>query len=404
MIGNMSERIFSRCAERISDDEVRFFPGDFIENLLMFDCFIVESIRIKELPALVRILGFEGVRDLIKNGHLKINCQVVTTAQTGQISLDPSKPSLPNGSYEFSVMVSSNQKDYIHKCFDVVNDIAELKGKQKIKIKEIISSSFLDFPKESIREYMTQLQTDILHKQVVITSAISFLITREYGQNIDIEMIKLYVEYLGDDRYKIISNLKELINISDQEEHKIIERAILTVSGSNQRISQMKAFNCISSFRDEDLPIIKSKFDFISQNIISSDAILALRKVMKINNLPNFGSVDLFKQLDIDKLLKLRDSDECKLFRRLIWSLSNSTEQEILEIINEYRNRVGQYLRTPIGKTIRFLTGTGTGFIPGFGGAISATFGLLDSFVLERMFPVNGAIVFLDNKLPSIIK
>lgn len=403
MIGNMSERIFSRCATRISDNEIRIFPGNLLENMIMFDCFIIDSIRLKELPALIRIFGFENLRELIKSGYIRINCQAVTTGQIGQLSLEGRKPILPYGSYEFSV-VSSSQKEYIHKCFDVVNEIDELKGKQKIKIKEIISNSFLNFPDESIREYMNQLQEDILHKPELITSAVSFLLNREYNLTINSDKIKLNVDHFGDNSYKIISNLKNLINLSVPEEHKIIERAILTLSGSNQRISQMKAFNCVSSFRDEDLPIINSKFDFLTRQITNLDAIKTLRKVMKINNIPDFSSVDFSNQIDVDKLLKLRESDECKLFRRLIWSFVDSTEQEILEIINEYRNKVGQYLRTPVGKTIRFLCGNGVGLIPVFGGAISATFGLVDTFILERMFPADGAMVFLDNKLPSIIK
>jgi hypothetical protein len=404
MIGNPNERIFSRCAEKVSDEDVRFFPGDLIENLIMFDCFIIDSIRLKELPFLLRILGFEGVRELIKSGKLKINCQVITTGQTGQFSLDPSKTVLPYGSYEFSVIVSSNQKEYIHSCFDIVNDIDELKGKQKIKIKEIISNSFLVFPDESIREYMNQLKLDILHKPELIISTVNYLINRDYGHRLDEGMIKLDVDHLGDDKFKINTNLNEIINVIEIEEHKIIERAILTLSGSNQRISQMKAFNSISSFREEDLPIFRKKFDYLSQSITSQDAIAALRKVMKINNLPDFRSVDFTGRLDIDKLLTIRESDECKLFRSLIWSLSKSTEQEIQEIVDEYRNKVGQYLRTPIGKTVRFLTGAGIGMIPVVGGVISTGLGLIDNFILEKLFPVNGAIVFLDNKLPSIIK
>jgi len=48
------------------------------------------------------------------------------------------------------------------------------------------------------------------------------------------------------------------------------------------------------------------------------------------------------------------------------------------------------------------ITGVGLGLVPGAGVLLSGTYGILDLFLLKKILPVEGAIVFLNKKLPTI--
>lgn len=88
MIGDIREKIYINCAEVQSGGKVTCNMGSVLENLLLFDQFILNSVRLQELPELVRVFGFEGLKELFKTGSLKIHCEALTTGQIGQTNVE----------------------------------------------------------------------------------------------------------------------------------------------------------------------------------------------------------------------------------------------------------------------------------------------------------------------------
>lgn len=52
--------------------------GAFIENLILFDTFVLKSNGLKEFPPLVRLFGFSGVQELLKSNSLRLHCEMFT--------------------------------------------------------------------------------------------------------------------------------------------------------------------------------------------------------------------------------------------------------------------------------------------------------------------------------------
>jgi hypothetical protein len=59
----------------------------FVLRLILFDQYIVQSIRFQEFPDLIRTFGLPAVRDLLASQAIKIRCEAVAIGQTGQVKL-----------------------------------------------------------------------------------------------------------------------------------------------------------------------------------------------------------------------------------------------------------------------------------------------------------------------------
>jgi hypothetical protein len=57
------------------DISVKLDVEGFIRRLLLFDTYILYSVRFKEIPELVRHFGYEGTLALLNSGALEIRCE-----------------------------------------------------------------------------------------------------------------------------------------------------------------------------------------------------------------------------------------------------------------------------------------------------------------------------------------
>lgn len=80
----------------------------------------------------------------------------------------------------------------------------------------------------------------------------------------------------------------------------------------------------------------------------------------------------------------------------------NASDLEIKERVSSLRARLGNAVQTLPGKAIRLLATTGIGLIPPVGPVIGFLAGAVDTFLLEKMLPKSGVVVFLSNLYPSI--
>jgi hypothetical protein len=67
-----------------------------------------------------------------------------------------------------------------------------------------------------------------------------------------------------DSRFKVQTDIADVIHLSDIETHEIVEAGLLGVAGLSQIIGEMKAYNALSGFRNEDLPLFQIKLDFLA--------------------------------------------------------------------------------------------------------------------------------------------
>ena len=70
-------------------------PGDiisvdlagFVLRLILFEKYIVQSVRLREFPQLLQAFGFPAVHELLTSGAINIRCEALTVGQVGQLAI-----------------------------------------------------------------------------------------------------------------------------------------------------------------------------------------------------------------------------------------------------------------------------------------------------------------------------
>jgi hypothetical protein len=90
---------------------------NFVRRLLLFDTYILYSIRLKEIPLLVPYLGYEGIRELVSTHALEIRCECAQFVE-GEIGT----PSCPRFTYQFHMVDAHDREQYLHDCLANVHE------------------------------------------------------------------------------------------------------------------------------------------------------------------------------------------------------------------------------------------------------------------------------------------
>ena len=104
---DIRERHFGRIATEDGDaDQVVVDVGALIRRLILFEQCTIESILLKEVPALIAVFGAEVLLKLVDSEVVRIVCDAMTAGQVGQlaalkITKDRGGP-LPLGSYRLA--------------------------------------------------------------------------------------------------------------------------------------------------------------------------------------------------------------------------------------------------------------------------------------------------------------
>ena len=115
---------------------------------------------------------------------------------------------------------------------------------------------------------------------------------------------------------------------------------------------------------------------------------------------PVFGET----RVDVEKLLRLRDSDECRAFRDWLAQSDSLSDKEIRERINSLSSKIKLFLNTVPGKLTRFLVSGGLPLTPGVGLVLGMGASIVDAFILDKLAPKDGIVSFLSDSYPSVFK
>jgi hypothetical protein len=121
------------------------------------------------------------------------------------------------------------------------------------------------------------------------------------------------------------------------------------------------------------------------------------QRVLEIGGLPEF--LPRIDRLDVDRLFKVRDSQEAREFREWLRTVDMATDEEIRNRVTSFRSKAASIFQSPAGRIARFLTTTGVGFtgvIPG------VVVGAIDTFLVDKILPTSGVWSFVNTLYPSI--
>jgi hypothetical protein len=93
--------VYGSIAVRSGTDVTGIELGALVQRLLLFDRVVIASVRLREIPYLVRAFGRSGFLDLIGSGILQIVCEFTSTSWGVTHN---GIPSLPPSHYSFATV------------------------------------------------------------------------------------------------------------------------------------------------------------------------------------------------------------------------------------------------------------------------------------------------------------
>ena len=238
---------------------------------------------------------------------------------------------------------------------------------------------------------------DILHNEHLVKASARFVLDK-YQQISAPEDFDLRFHKVGDDRYRVDTNLTEKLSISTDTLHDTLKAALLGVAGVNQCIGDMKAHTALSGFTDEEFPLFRTKLDSLVDVHGSKNQERRFQRLITVGGLPEISADS---QIDIEKLLKIREEPEFLELRSWLTNLDKYDDAELKRQLNGFNTKLGLNVQSTIGKSIRFLVTT-------MAGLASAPLGIvlsaLDQFLWDKVAHRSGVAAFAHELYPSIFK
>jgi hypothetical protein len=403
---SIRNRLLAPCAALLPDehDVVNVDIGALVRRLLLFDTYILQSLRFLETRALVETFDFDGLLVLLDSGALKVRCQAYTLGHfppgTGSEVNAFGHRLLPPLQFRPVVVTAADQRSYISQCFRHIAS-AGVTVKQERKLKRAYADAFVpDLPQavgiSAARTVPVDFGRKELARRAIAEAAKSLL-----GVDVPADQIVLNVFAISEEEFRLESNLSALCGCDELTHHKVLERAALTLGGLNLRFGEMQYYGAVSGVLDEDTALATSKLDFLLREAAPAIQEEKFRRIISIAGLPEVAPKT---RIDVEALLRARTSDELVAFRAWLSTTDSASDAEVADLLRGVRSRVGSFMSGTSGKTVRLLATTALGAIPGMGTAVGLVGGAIDTFLVERLFPTNGPALFLSKYYPRIFE
>ena len=401
-MNDLQSRLIGPCA-RVEVVSAESFTAEldhdsFLKRLILFDTFLLQTIRFKEFVSLVRAIGVDKTIVLLESGALKLVADVSQICSVGQTEGFPSlrnKPPLPFGAFAFSRITAADQGVYISNCLsDLQKELSELSLKQAVKLKRALADILLPVPVDSAKKALVSLIADLRANTPVAQAALLLKLKKERGIEVFEDQLPLRIVPIGETDFVAECDLSKVGITEPQAAHKLLEAALLAVGGVNTRLEEMDEYNALSSSIEDELPLFEGKLSFLARFLSANAVEFEFERILKISALPSFELSPLDQSFDVDQFLKVRSSKECTEFRAFVRRSAQLNEKDLHEHLNSVRARLGSFLQSSTGKLWRFGISTAVGVLP-FGNIAGPALGVVDSFVVERIFPTSGPLVFL---------
>lgn len=244
---------------------------------------------------------------------------------------------------------------------------------------------------------------DLRSNSPVLKTALTMKLRRDRGIEVSESQIVFRVIPMDETDYRTESNLARF-GLNTEEEHKIVESVLLASGGLNLRIEDMRNYNALSGSIDDELPLFAGKFDFLTATLSPAHQERTFDRVIKVRELPSFDLTPPDRSFDMERFIEIRTSKECTEFRAWLRRMKSATDEEIHEQVGAVRAKLGPLIHDNRGKVIRIAISTAIGLIPIIGTAVGTALSVVDSYLLEKVFPVSGPTLFLSRQYPSLFE
>ena len=270
---DMRERHIGGITTRLPPDgsELEVDVGALVRRLILFEHCVLESDYLKEIPYLVAAFGYKGLRSLLSSGALSIICDYFAAGSVGQIS-DLKVTALRGGplplsSYRIVPISVPDQLEngrpyrpqYVYDALKSVNDSPGLSEKEKRRLKIILEKQIEAYPRSIVNDSAATFRQVITAEDPSIQRSLEVAFRAAYDRELPAG-VALHTEDLGNDGdFRVSTDLAKRPGLDAEDAHKVMERALLGAASVDQRVHIMHAFDCVSGFKDEEMPVFEGR-------------------------------------------------------------------------------------------------------------------------------------------------
>jgi hypothetical protein len=328
---------------------------------------------------------------LLSSGALEIRCECAQFAE-GQFSTPP----CPLLTFQFHVLEANIRDQYLIDSLSNVNRIPGLSPRQLMTLRSAVVKAVRQPDNRNMFTTMVgpAFEADVLHNTSLLKAAVRLTLAREKAIT-RIGDFALRFQKVAEDRFEAETNLPQKLNLGVEDVHNILRRAVLGISGVDQRIGEMNAHSALSGFTAEELPLFRSKLDSIVEAYGSQRQEQRFQRLITIAGLPRISADS---RIDMEKLLRVRREPEAVEFRGWLADTDKLSDSEIRLRVAGLNVKLGLAAQTGAGKALRLLVTTVASLLPPLGFTLSA----LDQFAWDKFARRSGVAAFVQKLYPSI--
>ena len=380
----------------------------FLLRLFLFDTYILHSVWLEDLYLLVDAFGVDGLTLLLQENALKLYCESYTVGETGRVRADlnfsDNAKRLPLGSYSYSVIRVKDQDERIRQKIDAFAQIPGHATASK-RLAEEIEKRIIPMPGEFSRLVFEGFYSDLRTRSALVKKGVEAELRR---LGIKPRRLQVAVEETDVEDFRLSSNMPGAFGLSEKVVHGIGDRALMALVNLNWKMATMKTHLALVGLNPADQQLLDGKLDLLAALIEPHTKLESqFHRVISLFDVPiaRLGQ----HKLNAEKILRLRESDECRAFRDWLARADDFTDHEIETRMAGFRATLKAALTSSYGRIIRFIVSNGLQNLataqmanPAAGIAVSLGIDALDTFLLERLAPKDAVLSFLGDEYPSV--
>jgi hypothetical protein len=394
---DIRQTVLGEIAIRSGQELASIDLGVLIRRLILFDRVVVKSFRLRELPLLIRAFGKAGIQDLLASRVLQLSCEftsIITDIQMNGVRSEPAEH------FTFGIVTAADRDGDLRKELHRLRSVTGLKNNERNAIEQAVWNSLVR-PRETFgAELLRQVDFDLRTNSPALRAGIlDQLSARSRQVGLSSNPLEIQVDEPRERVFHIKTEIANDFGLSPKETHLLLQRSVTAVVNLNHRLAEMQAYSALTGFLESEAPLLFGKLAGIISPQNPTPFEEQFKRVIEVAEVPDFKPG---QKIDVEKLMKIRDSAECRDFRRWLSTAEDISDDEIRAQAEGMRNRLASLAGSTGGKVVRLAATTLIGNIPVAGFVLGPAVSAVDSFIVDRVFPRSGIFAFLTDMYPSL--
>lgn len=379
-----------------------------LTQLLLFDQVVVNSGRLRDILALETTLGDDGLLHLLRSGRLRFYCDPGLMGLLNEDGVPASRGRSGTyvfGPFDMPLIRAGKPEHYREGVIEGLRRDLQTAGRKRDKIIELSLARWFPHNPDAggVSHRETQANFDrhpsLVSTSILLAAAHAGIATLSPGTDIAIS-----VRRNATNAVMVETSLPRVAGLDQEAARRAISAGLLGVGALNDRLDLMRRLNCVTGFRDSEETLLLERMGTIAKQLLPSATSPRTQLTRVLTQLGWRFQIPQTTdgRIDVVQLLDLTGSEDAKAFRRWLRENRDRTDNEIRDELTSLSARIGVTFHSSGGKVMRFLASTAAGFAPGIGIILSATLGLLDTFILDRLLKKNGVVAFMRDGYGSL--